>query len=207
MRIETAVLFAVLLIGCDASKATTPNDAAVDGPAALTGTATVDGTVENTSLTALGTVSGAGNPFRYGFQLLDTQFTMVAISGFVDFCDNTNLTVSTSLYLNLFENVSTPLGAVSTVSAPGQYAVWLPGLSQSAPPPGNLAVVEFTHPVDFGGAISVAESGQVTIDVASDGELAGSFDVTFSNGHLSGTFRSPRCATWSRNDSVPTVHP
>jgi hypothetical protein len=44
-----------------------------------------------------------------------------------------------------------------------------------------------------GGGSDQATSGSITVSSATPGEVSGSFDLTFPDGHLTGTFDAPIC--------------
>jgi prepilin-type processing-associated H-X9-DG protein len=70
----------------------------------------------------------------------------------------------------------------------GRYPV-----STAAEPAEGEASVAVKYKTVDGLAESAASEGSVTIDSIRDGEAVGSFDVTFADGHVSGTLSTAAC--------------
>lgn len=163
------------------------------------GSATIDGTVSGNSLVPASALTGTSSPYVFVHTMLSTQFTLVTITDFADFCGNENV-MGTMLYISLFEN---PTVAVSVVTAPGTFDVWAPSLDGQGVPTGKAAVVNFSTNSDQGGQIATAASGTVTITQVSSTRIVGTFDATILGDHLTGTFDAPSCQVWNRSSSIP----
>jgi hypothetical protein len=161
--------------------------------------AMLSGSVEGESFAPVSVISGVSPLYVFVMTALETDHTAVAISGFADECGNT-VVEGLSLYIDIFQNPSLP---DSTVTEPGTFAAWLPPLNGGDTPTDNRAVLTFIDNGPTGGSASVAQSGELTITSVSEAGISGTFDVTFENGELTGTFDAPACSPWTRSGSAP----
>ena len=164
------------------------------------GSARINGTISGTRLVPVSAISGTTFGFEFVFTVLPTTYTAVAISDFADECGNENI-VGHSLYFSLFEN---PTLSNSVVTKSGRFAVWLPDLNgQGTVGTDNQVVALYISNTEEGGSGQLAQSGSVTIRHVSTDAISGSFELTFGDDHLTGTFDAPSCQPWTRSGNIP----
>jgi len=164
----------------------------------------IDGTTAGTTVT--GTLGGNS------FGALDAVANTVTASGFDYDAMSTDVTITTfanecSLQMS---QTGTPNGRIlvlvmastdaaghsSPVSAPGAYSVF------SGTPPPSSKLVEAYYEIDGATCLKTssefATAGTVTLTSAT-APMAGVFDFTFPDGHITGKFNAPACAALNPN--------
>jgi hypothetical protein len=169
-----------------------PDSGGIPDGGSGTGTATVSGTVDGGSLTPVSTLG-----YATVVTCPDAGSVAFAFSGIADFVasctslqsDKANSTTLGMFVLRFGQQTQQPI-------APGTYSV-----SVGFPTPDDAGVISFVSATfeKLGAACqrtvsSDATSGTIVISSVSSTSIAGTFDLTFGGGRLTGTFNSPICS-------------
>ena len=173
--------FAAVTVGCS-------NDDDASGGSGLT----VDGTIGSASLTPRAALAVYGSLSTStvtdddgGTTVTETNGLVINIADKDDTCTVLHTQSATFLSLELTGQPTagstfTVIDADVTSATTGQAEVDFSGSTATCAD---------------NGASATATSGTVTVTAISSSEVSGTFDVTFANGHLTGSFTAPICGS------------
>jgi hypothetical protein len=196
------LLFSLFLVaacgGSDAQVDARPIDGhAIDGRAIDGGVQTVvNGTLGGNSFGALDAIVNTASASGFDF---DGMSTDVEITTYANSCDvqmtRTGLPNQRLLFFVLATTNSA--GSSSPITAAGTYTVF------SGTPPASSQLVEAYYEIDDASChkstSEFATSGTVTVTSTSPPEAT--FDLTFSDGHITGSYRATQCNALDPNSS------
>lgn len=166
----------------------------VDAPAAQT---TVSGTLGGNTFGAADAVANTVSANGFDFDAMSTDIT---ITTFANECtlQGSHTGVANGRVL-VFILASTDAAASSSpITTTGTYTVF------SGSPAASSKLVEAYYEVDDGSChkstSEFATSGTVTVTSVGD-PMTATFDVTFPDGHITGSYRAPRCSALDPNSS------
>ncbi|MEP6862891.1 MAG: hypothetical protein ABJE66_19850 [Deltaproteobacteria bacterium] len=195
---KLAILVALTACGGDNSTAIDASSQQHDAKLAdshAAGGNVVTGTLGGNSFGALDAVANAVTANGFDFDMMST---MVEMTTFANECSLQMTSTGTpNGHLLIFDLASTDsAGHSAPISAPGTYTVF----SGSAAASSKLS--EVYYEVDGANCLKAstefATSGTVTVTSAT-APLAGTFDVTFPDGHITGSFSAANCAALDPN--------
>jgi hypothetical protein len=155
----------------------------------------VTGTLGGNSFGALDAVENTVTASGFDFDAMSTCLEMTTFAN--DCALQGSSTGTPNGHVLVFELAATDAGAHSSpVSAAGAYTVF------TGTPAASSKLVEAYYEVDDAQCLKstseLATSGTVTVTSATS-PIAGTFDITFPDGHITGSFHAPACAALDPN--------
>jgi hypothetical protein len=201
MKRSRSIALAFIVLGACTG---TDNDAPVAmptaGAAAEPGTRIV-GEVDGLTMDAQSSLGGLAGTYAFVRTLLPTKHTAVQIASVPLTCDSQGWPDATVLAFDLFDN---PTLSNSVVREPGTFNTWIPTINADEPTPTDRrSIVAFGAKGSNGTKLSLAQSGSVTVTSLNGSRIAGTLDVTFEEGRLTGSFDAEICDSWARSNSIP----
>jgi hypothetical protein len=166
----------------------------IDGPVLTT---VVNGTLGGNSFGALDAIVNTAVASGFDF---DAQSTDIEITTYANACtaEMTHTGVPNERLLLFLMATTNASGSSSPITATGVYTVF------TGMPPASSKLVEAYYEVDDSSCqkstMELAGSGTVT--VTSISPLEATFDVTFSDGHITGSYRAAQCNALDPNSSL-----
>jgi hypothetical protein len=194
MKLLLSILLVAACGGSDAQVDARPIDGKpIDGAVVQT---VVNGTLGGNSFGALDAIVNTASASGFDFDAMSTD---VEITTYTNACSvqMTRAGVANADLLFLVLASTNAAGSSSPVSATGVYTVFM------GTPAASSKLVEVYYEVDDSSChkstSEFATSGTVT--VTSTSPLAATFDLTFSDGHITGSYRAAQCNALDPNSS------